>query len=191
MVAELRKRLFCAAFIQDKQLATFTGRPLALSRRYIRYQLSLGLSDEELVTEGEQLADLVSGLDADGWSPENKRSHTAVTRALRLMSLIRDEILEVSLGPDLRLGQPQRQDIKRRSDETYAKLPAYLRFESEAITSAQTPYNFVTQIALSLEFLLNRFLIERLPDDGSQQSKQDLINTSKEMLDRVILLSSH
>ena len=82
-------------------------------------------------------------------------------------------------------------DIKRRSDETYAKLPAYLRFQSEEITSAQAPYDFFIQIVLSLELLLNRFLLERLPDDGSQQNKQDLINTSKEMLDRVILPSAH
>jgi len=47
-VAKLRKRIFCPAFIQDKQLATFTWRPSALSRWYIKCQLHLGLSNDEL-----------------------------------------------------------------------------------------------------------------------------------------------
>ena len=56
--------------------------------------------------------------------------------------------------------------------------------------SAQAPYDFLTQIAFNIEFLLYRLLLKCLPDDGSSQIKQALLNTWKKVLDRVILLSS-
>lgn len=99
MVSELRKALFQSMFLIDKQLATFTGRPPTLSRRYCNCQMPLDLTEDELMAEGEELAQIVAKLDADGWSTTGKVSRTTIDRAWALMSLIRDEILELSLGP--------------------------------------------------------------------------------------------
>lgn len=43
------------------------------------------------------------------------------------------------------------------------------------------------QIALYLEFLLNRFLLDRLPS-GSFETKQDLVDTARKMLDAILVL---
>lgn len=44
---------------------------------------------------------------------------------------------------------------------------------------------------LSLEFLLNKFLLERLPGAASNHDRQDLLDTAKQMLDRVLVLSEN
>ena len=101
MVSEFRRRLFCYVFITDKQLATFMGRPPALSRRYTTSQIPLDLSDDEIMAEGEELDIIRSKLDPNGWSTSGKTYPSTVCRAWMFMSLIRDEILEISLGPPL------------------------------------------------------------------------------------------
>ena len=101
MVSEFRRRLFCYVFITDKQLATFTGRPPALSRRYTTCQIPLDLSDDEIMAEGEDLQTVRAKLDPNGWSTSGKIYPSSACRAWMFMSLIRDEILEISLGPPL------------------------------------------------------------------------------------------
>lgn len=101
MVSEFRRRLFCYVFITDKQLATFMGRPPALSRRYITCQIPLDLSDDDIMAEGEELETIKGKLDLNGWSTSGKIYPSSVCRAWMPMGLIRDEILELSLGPPL------------------------------------------------------------------------------------------
>ena len=109
MVAELRKRIFSSAFAQDKQLATLTGRPPALSRRYSNFQLPLDISDEDLMADEETLTIALSKLDADGWNTEAGKSPVTICRAWMLMALSRDEILEISLGPAFESGHLPRE----------------------------------------------------------------------------------
>ena len=102
MVAELRKLIFVAAFIADKQLATFTGRPPALSRRYSVCQLPLDLTDVELMADDETLKVIIdTKLDANGWRKDTTVTQSTTGRAWMVMAMIRDEILELSLGPDI------------------------------------------------------------------------------------------
>ena len=109
MVAELRKRIFSSAFAQDKQLATLTGRPPALSRRYSNFQLPRDISDEDLIADEETLKVVLSKLDADGWNTEAGNSPVTTCRAWMLMALIRDEILKISLGPASESGHLRRE----------------------------------------------------------------------------------
>ncbi len=101
MVSEFRRRLFCYIFIGDKQIATFMGRPPALSRRYITCHTPLDLSDEELMAEGEELEAIKGRLDPNGWNVDGKCYPNTICRAWMMMALIRDEILELSLGPPI------------------------------------------------------------------------------------------
>ncbi|MCJ1384382.1 hypothetical protein MMC17_007498 [Xylographa soralifera] len=193
MVAELRKLIFVAAFISDKQLATFTGRPPALSRRYSVCQLPLDLTDVELMADDETLKVIIdTKLDCNGWRKDTTVTQSTTGRAWMVMAMIRDEILELSLGPDIGSSYLRRDDVKQRSEQAYASLPAHLRLQPGDPMFLQTASDMlILRVNLSLEFLLNRFLLERLPDDGSQQNKQDMLNTAKEMLDRIIILSAN
>ena len=91
--------MFAGVFATDKQLATFMGRPPALSRRYVTSQLPLDLSDQQILTEGEELAANIGKLDSNGWNTDGEVYPATVSRAWMTMSVIRDEVLELCLGP--------------------------------------------------------------------------------------------
>ena len=92
--------MFTASFIMDKQLATLFGRPPRLSRRYSNCSMPLDLDDEDIMLQGAALDAKVAGLDLRGWNTQGKLTRTGVLRAVMIASLIRDEILELCLGPD-------------------------------------------------------------------------------------------
>lgn len=98
MVAEIRKRMFFASFIIDKQVATLIGRPPRLSRRYASVKLPLDLSDNEITLKDDELQEKISKLDANGWNTLGKITRSACIRAMAIAALSRDEVLEVSLG---------------------------------------------------------------------------------------------
>ena len=77
------------------------GRPHALSRRYTTCPIPLDLSDDEVMAEGEELETIRNKLDSNGWSAAGNIYSSTACRTWMFMSLIRDEILEISLGSPL------------------------------------------------------------------------------------------
>lgn len=52
-------------------------------------------------------------------------------------------------------------------------------------------FQFSLQMAIYQEYNLNNFLIDRLPDEGSSNVKQDLVNTARKMLDGILVLCAN
>ena len=73
-------------------------------------------------------------------------------------------------------------------------MPAQLQYKpnspNRTTLSAST---FTLQIALYQEFLMNRFLLDRLPGCGcgSTKSRQELVETARKMLDVILLLCAN
>jgi len=97
-LVEMKKRLFTLVFNMDKGTSCITGRPPSLSYRYTRFKIPLDLSDEELIAGGEELVNAVSKLDKEGWNREGKIYPATTCRAHGILSIILNEILELSLG---------------------------------------------------------------------------------------------
>ena len=101
LAMQIRRQIFARVFAVDKTIASFTGRPPCLSRRYCHVALPLDLDDEDLMLPQHQLAEVVrTNLDDQGWNTKTDGRLYKVTR-MRVhcyMSIIRDEILELSLG---------------------------------------------------------------------------------------------
>ena len=70
-----------------------------MSRRYTTCHLPLDLSETQMMAEGEELEMYKGRLDAYGWNTDGKFYPNTTLRAWMIMALIRDEILELSLGP--------------------------------------------------------------------------------------------
>ena len=192
MVSQLRKRMFTATFCTDKHMATLTGRPPALSRRYCTTECHLDLTDEELMAGGQELERILGALDVNGWRTDGKLTNQTVGRAWFMLSQLRDEILELSLGPAHEAPQWRRDEILRRSEQTYKGLPTVLHYSPNEDKSTNGIPPFPIQLLCSLEFLLNKFLLLRLPDDGlsedkKQENKQELVDTARLILERVNL----
>jgi hypothetical protein len=81
-------------------LATYLGRPPHISYRYCIRQSSLELTDEEVCSEGAELAFALSRLESGDQAPQ--RPHRTSWRgAWSQHALIRELILEIAIGPDV------------------------------------------------------------------------------------------
>ncbi len=96
LYVEHNKRLFASTFSTDKVLATFLGRPPAMSRHYVSAQLPLDVSEEDVMADNHSR--LREELDQNGWNTMGMIFPATISRAFMLSSMIRDEILELSLG---------------------------------------------------------------------------------------------
>ena len=71
-------------------------------------------------------------------------------------------------------------------------MPALLRYQPTEKGHRQiSASQFGLQIALYQEFLLNDFLLDRLPNCASPNTRQDLIDTARKMLDSILVLCAN
>ena len=97
--SEVRRRVTAHAFSLDKICVLFTGRPPQLSRRYITTPPPLDLPDAVLQADEETRRLALATLDGNGWNLDGKIHEATQARGRFMMSLIRDELMEISLGP--------------------------------------------------------------------------------------------
>jgi len=106
---ELRNRAVAVAYELDKSLATFVGRPPRLQRRYCTLEMPLDLDDAVITGSSEAFEAAKARLDSSGWSWEGVMHPISRIRASFMLNLIREEILEMSLGlPSANLGHEAR-----------------------------------------------------------------------------------
>lgn len=91
-------RVFAALYAHDKSLSSLLGRPPQLCRRYCSLQLPLDLDIHQLQLPQDQLQSVIDGLDADGWNREESVIGTAYNRAHLIGSMVREDILELSIA---------------------------------------------------------------------------------------------
>lgn len=96
--SEFHRRLFCFIFNTDKVIASFTGRPPLLSRRYVTTRLPLDLADDWLLSDQETLKSKVNELDDGGWSQDAAIYPVSSLRARFSFAVIRDEVFEIALA---------------------------------------------------------------------------------------------
>ena len=96
-IIELRRRAFAAAYVADKAISTFLGRPPRISKKFSVCELPLDLSDEDLWLDGQQLQRAAERLDGRGWNVDRLLHQSTLTRVRALIAAIRDEVLEISL----------------------------------------------------------------------------------------------
>lgn len=96
--SENRRRIAAQIFSVDKAGVVFSGRLSQMSHRYFSSPLPLDLQDEDLVADESTLNAAISLLDDKGWSTRGTLGSATVIRARCMMALIRDELIEVTLG---------------------------------------------------------------------------------------------
>ena len=96
--SEVRRRIYSTVFSIDKTLASFTGRPPFLSHRYASCPMPLDLDDETFFLPEEERLKVIAKLKPNGWNAEGRITSTTYIRVNMCLAMIRDEILEISLG---------------------------------------------------------------------------------------------
>ena len=96
--SENRRRIAAQIFSVDEAGVVFSGRLSQMSHRYFSSPLPLDLRDEDLVADETTLSAAISTLDDKGWSSRGTLCSATVIRARCMIALIRDELIEVTLG---------------------------------------------------------------------------------------------
>ncbi|EAA65195.1 predicted protein [Aspergillus nidulans FGSC A4] len=96
---EVRRRLYAGLYHNDKNIATFFGRPPRVSWRHSDCGLPLDISEEALLGDEQDLERAMAELDSEGWSVNATFRRASWYRIRYLVSSFREEILELSLRP--------------------------------------------------------------------------------------------
>lgn len=187
---EEEERLLPRAFVQDMRqivalvvildtvLATFCGRPPALSTRYVSCPLPWDMNVDEAVDDSVPVP-----YDATAWSPSGKMSATSRLRASIIAARIRQEILELCLGP-VPLGGDVRliiDDLRLKLERAYQSLPAIFHIELDRAACDRYHHEEVASIyGTRLTYLHSHFLIARYEQARGFQSR--FIEAAQQML---------
>lgn len=99
-LAEFRKRSLAAVYAIEKAMCTFVGRPPRISRRFCMIELPMDADFEEIVKEGPERDRVLASLDPAGWNTDGKFRTASAARKFVMVNLIREEVLELSLGTE-------------------------------------------------------------------------------------------
>ncbi|GKT42411.1 sorbicillinoid biosynthetic cluster transcription factor sor4 [Colletotrichum spaethianum] len=185
--SEIKRKLFSYVFYMDKVLASFTGRPPLISRRYARTPPPLDLKDEYLLADEATLARHVAALDENGWNTEGGLYSATFVRARVMLAHIRDELFEIALGHGPATPVETLLEIKERQLKTVAGFPPILAFREEDMQDRKIDVSTLyVQLIVHLEHLQNMFFIERMlakrgHDDGA------LLSVSFEMVSKTVM----
>jgi hypothetical protein len=99
--SEFKRRLFSSIYSSDKNHASLNGAPPALSARFCNLSLPLDIGEDELFLPQDQLTAVIAKLDPNGWDTSGGFHRVSSRRAFHLLTGVREEILELSLGVDV------------------------------------------------------------------------------------------
>ncbi|EFQ25636.1 hypothetical protein CGRA01v4_02309 [Colletotrichum graminicola] len=188
LASELRRRLLLKVFSLDKVGAAITGRPPALSRRYVSTPMPLDISDDVLMSDDETIAKAMGSLDALGWNTDGSLYSVTMWRVRYRFMQIRDEIFEIALGAESAISGDAVRALKVKELEAAAELPAAMQF-NESDTRDPNISGQVLHIRLLtlLEHLQNLFFIERLLNRLDSSNGRELLAVSYEMTSVTLL----
>lgn len=158
---EMRRRGLAGSYSIDKVLCTFVGRPPRISKRYCCIPNPLDLEHEELALEGEDLQRALDAIDENGWNTNTVNRRSVFHRTFVMCAKLREEILELCLGPQQADELEKARDIIHRNQKLHASLPSYIQHLPDMwLTRSASPAFEVAQAYL--DFLYNEFMLRRM-----------------------------
>jgi chromatin structure-remodeling complex subunit RSC3/30 len=173
---ELRKRAMISAYVADKELAIFLGRPPRICGQYCDLTPPLDLRYNEIVADAEERDAATAELNENGQCCEGFLTNRALGRLALRLGIYMENILELSLGQWADNSVERVEKLIAASHRMRAELPPYFLLEDQ---THDTPV-FAESIHLHfvyLDFLLYRTLFKRTCDPS-----EALIHTSLEIL---------
>lgn len=174
-LCETRRRCLGIAYALDKSLCMFLGRPPRIAKRYCKIEIPLDLDDRELILEGPALEEVLNNLRPDGWSTksrEGKSPDAGWTRPFIINALIREEVLEICLGPPQDDLRERAMDLIRRNGETHKSMPMTIdsnpgQWASREVSPSWHAVNLYLESKYN-DFLVHRTLVRQLRDEPDE-----------------------
>ncbi|KAI0572186.1 fungal specific transcription factor [Pyrenophora tritici-repentis] len=189
-LADTRRRVFCAAYNQDKSISTFLGRPIRISKRYTDISLPFDLADNVVTGDKDALETAIQALDSDGWNTQRQWLRASWIRLRHISLRFREEILEFSLIKIDANAEAQLMDISQRIRTSWEALPKHMRYWKTCWED-----NIPTSICLMLCIVhlthwYNEFMIQRLLDYSPLMLNTALLRVSIDLLSNTLTLGT-
>ncbi|RDW89942.1 transcription factor domain-containing protein [Aspergillus mulundensis] len=185
---ELRRRLYAGLYYNDKNVATFFGRPPRVSWRHSDCKPPLDISDEALLGDEQDLEQAVRELDDEGWNADTTFRRASWYRIRYFLISFREEILELSLRPVDNEAAGRLRHISTRCTEIWNSAPAHLRYTTCNWDDDLHIGVRIMIIATYLVYLYSMFLIQRLLIQHDSSAERALLDVCSEILSLVLLL---
>lgn len=185
-LAQWRRLLSASTDFQDKANSSFNARPPMLTSYWCRRRPFLDINNTLMyMTPIPQFRREIAKLDMNGWNMAGEVHDITWARTLYSMTPIREKILELSLGVDVQFPPHQIDEFLQYLDETVAGWPSQLRM-SQSQLSSFTGLPLFRILRNHVEYLQNKFLLERLRVARCNGSGQNLLNVSCEMMKTIL-----
>lgn len=188
MQSEMTKRLSASCFCSDKEISMFTGRPPAMSRRYYSCPLPYDVSDEALMAGGGTLVHELDRLDVHGWNQDGLMHNSTICRMMVHGAVIQDEIMELFIGSQNEFSMERINALRVKIVEVYSHVPSILEVTKESLMAQESDCLMWRLLFGRLDYIRIHFLLERLATERGGESKKNLLEVAKEIVDLVVFL---
>ncbi|KAJ5765411.1 hypothetical protein N7520_004970 [Penicillium odoratum] len=147
--------------------------------------MPLDLPDCVLTGTDEDLFKARENLDADGWNKDKAILPVSGQRVQLMLCMIREEVLELKLGPAALDLETKAECILRNLKSTWQSIPSHLKYDTTKQWTGQTEYGMML-LAVRLEYLYTEFLLYTLLACYSEDSRERLIITAHEIVSIVL-----
>ncbi|KAI5865270.1 hypothetical protein GGS23DRAFT_618267 [Durotheca rogersii] len=191
-ISEIRKRLLVQTYSAEIGIATFLGRPPRISHRYCNFQSPLDLSISQLVSEGDELALALAGLDDKGFNTAGNIYRVTWVKTWMGLAPEREDVLDLAVGRYTRDEILQRADlIQSRSEQYWDSLPNFIKklrdgpLETEGKKSTEILFMTVLRQA----FRANDLLLQRVLIRKAGASSERLVDIARSTFKDILHMS--
>ncbi|EME48148.1 hypothetical protein DOTSEDRAFT_147401 [Dothistroma septosporum NZE10] len=188
-LAECRRKAFVAAYQLDKFIATLLDLPPRILRRYSDCKMPLELTDEQLLSDPEALAQARARLSPDGWSPDKQYIPATWQRVRFQLGMLREDILEYPFLPPTLENNAALKNLAQRCHQTYDSLPAHLKYNPDSWNAIPPPACLMLTV-MRLNYLQSCFQIQRLLQDTEPSAWSELLRVSAETVATVLQIGN-
>ncbi|KAL4876270.1 hypothetical protein BJY04DRAFT_200180 [Aspergillus karnatakaensis] len=185
---EIRRRSYAGLYHADKNIATFFGRPPRVSWRYSDTKPPLDISEDAMLGDEEELERALNNLDSGGWSVDAAFHRASWYRLRFFMGKIREQILELSVGPPGPESAKKLRETAVRCTETWEAIPSHLRYSPERFSDDLPLPIRLMLLQVYFQYLYSMFLIQRLLAQHDPAAEPELIDISSQILSIVLLV---
>nr|OQO19459.1 hypothetical protein B0A51_14401 [Rachicladosporium sp. CCFEE 5018] len=169
-LVDYRGNLVAMAYEVDKQLATFTGRPPRLPRRYLTVGLSFNAMQAVQVT---------------GFPTSDDRNVALRYRYGAAVNEIREDALDLCFGGKSSELVAQVEQLMVRASFVWASLPGDIKY-TPAVWQQVKPMYAIGILELRINLLYSEFLLGKLVMHHSAKYRDGLVQTSQSVLSLVV-----
>ncbi|KAG2003911.1 hypothetical protein GB937_009274 [Aspergillus fischeri] len=205
-LSETRRRILAVTHRTDKNIATLLGRPPRLPHHYCAVELPRDLADETLFLDHKCIEMALLTLDKEGWNTAGRFYPATVIRMRQILSVLREQVLDLSLGCRGETGRGDRllytslslwlpiSDLYlvrfayQRCRDTWEKIPEQFRYRPEC-WETMGAVDCLARVIVHCEYLLSVFQLHRIRCQDSMNGIKDLLDTSTKILSVIVDLT--